>query len=240
MAEALCAEPAVSAFARQSPPAEITICSRAADLYVGHPQIRGIMYRYMDGMTSVFDRTIELTGEGMNCKELMRSYAAQLNAHEQPERPHIHLTTMDRIRIGRFGLKPLEGPVAVMVLPEHFAESAVWDLTAAEIEERLGASVIFLSLQKYAGLEHGRNLTGRLMPREMAAILSRAGAWLGFDAEAAALGWAAGTEGILFVPDSCESPDPAIRVRVPNCPRETVLELVNEIFEKDATREYGT
>lgn len=232
--EALCAEPAINAFGRQwQEHMRISVCTPAADLYVGHPQVSGIMYRQEDAVGG-FDRTIDLREGAAGLVQLVQDYAGQLGITDALARPQVYVTSMDRLRTRRFGLAALELPVIVIVLPEETINLSKWDVMAADIEERLGGSAVFVSTRKYPALQHGKNLTGRLMPREIAAVLSRADGWIGFGAEAAAIGWAAGTKGIIFAGNDFESPDAGIAVRSECMDRESLLEAVSEMIESDS------
>lgn len=232
--EALCAEPAIAAFAGAAPERRVTVCCRAADLYVGHPRIDTIMYSRTDTAEKRFERIIELTAGCDDPAEMVRSFAAQLSVTVERLQPHCHLTSMDRLRAGRFGFKRRRDAGVVIILPDHGMNTADIEILAADVEERLGTDVIFVSGRKYADLEPGLNLTGKLMPREMVAILGKAAGWVGFDRSAAAMGWAAGKKGIVFAEEDFESPDATIRICRPACGREILLETVSEIFENDS------
>jgi hypothetical protein len=234
MAEALCAEPAIAAFQQAfGKRVRLTVCSQAADLYVGHPAISAIMYDGRQASDGSFDRVIDLETGGSNPVRLVQSYAEQMGVEVSDLRPHVYVTSMDRLRTGRFGVAKLQRPCTVILLPEQMASLAPMDALAADIEERLGAGVVFVSLKKYPALEHGKNLTGRLMPREIAAVMSRADVWIGMNAEAAVLGWAAGSGGVVFTDEPFDSPEEAILIRQPVSDREALLEAVSELFKND-------
>jgi len=232
--EALCAEPAISAFAEGACGRGVTVCSRSADLYVGHPCIEGVAYSRADADNGCFEQVVELTAEAADPVGLMHAFAGQLGVTVERDRPRCYLTSMDRLRIGRFGLKGQRGIGVAVILPDGQAARPEIDTLAADIEERLGTAVIFVSGKKHGELEHGRNLTGRLMSREMMAVVARADCWIGFDRAAAAMGWAAGKQGIVLAEDTFESPDEQIRIRRSGCGRETLLAAVSELVANDS------
>lgn len=192
------------------------------------------MYRRQDAAAARFDRTIDLNSESVGLVQMMQNYAEQLDVTGPLGRPRVYITSMDRLRLGRFGLKRPLHPAIAVVLQQQNPDTRRWDLAAAEIEERLGASVIFMASKKWSGLDHGINLTGRLMPREMMAVLSRADGWLGFDREAAALGWAAGKKGIVLTDEPFSSPDTNILVKEPGLGSEAILAIMSELSEHDS------
>jgi hypothetical protein len=230
---ALCAEPAIAAFARAAAGRRVTVSSAAADLYVGHPQIDGILYSAADAAGRRFEEIVELKSNADDPLELAKAFAHELSVAVERYRPKVHVTSMDRLRVGRFGLRRQVSAGLVIILPEHGTETTRLETLAADIEERLGTDVIYVSAQKYPDLEHGQNLTGRLLPREMMTILDRAACWVGLDGLAAAMGWAAGKKGIVLTEKVFKSPDETISVRAPVVGRETLLEAVSELFEND-------
>jgi hypothetical protein len=232
--EALCAEPAIAAFQQAfGKRVCMTVCSSAADLYVGHPAVRAIMYHSRQVPDGLFDRVIDLEAGTLEPLRRVRRYAEQMAVELSDMRPRIYVTSMDRLRTGRFKVTERDRLCTVILLPEQTTSLEQMDTLAADIEERLGAGVVFVSLSKYPALEHGKNLTGRLMPREIAAVLRDADLWIGMNAEAAVLGWAAGSGGIVFTDEPFDSPDETIVIRPQVSGREALLEAVSELFEKN-------
>lgn len=233
--QALCAEPAVAAFQRAHKQMRITVCNPAADLYVGHPAVSGIMYQ-PEVCPDGFDRIMDWTANAGDPTGLVSQFAHQAGVTVESQKPTIYVTSMDRLRIGRFGLASLQRPVAVIILPEGTEGTDVpagFETLAADIEERLGGSAVFISMKKYTTLENGTNLTGRLMPREMAAVIGRADGWIGLDLRAACLGWAAGGKGILLVDELFDSPSPEMTVQERLTDREMLLEAVSQLFNEN-------
>ena len=201
---AVCAEPAIDALCRQSNAISLTVASVNADVFVGHPQVHGIMYIEADNQPDGFDRivTIPAGPSEASAAERILHAAEALEVKLERIEPRIHLTSMDAIRTARLELGRPEQPVAALCLrQETDAESDCqrWKIICEMLEEQWNASIVLLSGQ--AGTAHiYKNLTGRLMPREAAAVLSRCAVWLGDDPEYAVLGWAVQTPGV-FVSD---------------------------------------
>ncbi|MHC5083177.1 MAG: hypothetical protein ACYTET_04475 [Planctomycetota bacterium] len=201
--DALCAEPAIRKYSQEKlSSGQLTICCEHADLYVGHPAIGGIMYDLTEEDRDRFTQTIVLEPVEGSVDERMERYGEQLDVKLDQDVPNIYLTGLDWIRIERFGLSKMDKPTVAMVLSDDTAAADLFNELALILHERFGFGIVFLSSIKQKVPETEKNLTGRLMPREMAAVFSKVDCWVSDSAASAVLSLAVSSKGILLGSDS--------------------------------------
>ncbi len=191
---------------RQSHSVSLTVASANADVYVGHPGVCGILYLEPDKRPDGFDRVITVPAAPFNAtvSERMAHAAASLGVRPDRCRPHIHLTSLDTLRTERLELGRPDQPIVALCLSEMPStdpdRQRRWETICQSIERQWNAAIILLSGAD-RGLRVHKNLAGRLMPREAAAVLSRCTVWLGDDATYAVLAQAVDVGGV-YVSDA--------------------------------------
>lgn len=223
--EALCAEPAIRKYGiEQAGNIKLTICCENADLYVGHPVVEGIMYQSPE-TEGPFNRVVVLEPIGESADSKMRGYAEQLDV-TMSGHPEVYLTSLDLIRTDRFGLSKLKKTLIAIILSNRNNDTAKWNNLARILSERFGACVAFLSFSKHSGLEFGFDLTGRLMPREMAAVLSKTRCWIAEETDGALLGIAVKTAGILLTDEALFEERPLVEQLSARCTEDEIVQSV--------------
>ena len=177
---------------------QLTICCENADLYVGHPAVGAIMYDLTEEDRKRFTQTIVLNPAAGTVDQRIDDYGKQLDVELDQEVPNIYLTSLDWIRIERFGLSRMDKPTVAMVLADHTMARDIFNELALMLHERFGFGVVFLSPVKQQVLEGEKNLTGRLMPREMAAVFSKVDCWVSDCVSSPVLSLAVSSQGVLL------------------------------------------
>ena len=201
--DAVCAEPAIDALCRQSNAVSLTVASVNADVYVGHPGVRGIMYIEGDNRPEGFDRIITVPAglSDASAGERILHAADVLGVQLDRTSPRIYLTSMDTIRTQRLELGHTGQPIAALCFRQETDGDSDswrrWTSICDALQEQWNASIILLAGTGGALRVH-KNLVGRLMPREAAAGLSRCTVWLGDDPVYAALGAAVQIPGVFI------------------------------------------
>lgn len=191
---ALWAEPAVRIFAQTAASEQdITICHEYADLYIGHPGIRGLAYGDAGELKESFDQVVYLRGAprkgaGM---DWMFDAAGQLGVRlEQQTTPQIILNSFDFVRTQRFGLSKLARPRAA--LAPIAAEPPSW-LTAQSAElgrllkGKWGVGLLYIGGGNSPAAAEAKDLRGKLTAREIATVLRQCDLLITEDEEIAAL-----------------------------------------------------
>lgn len=238
--DAICAEPAVDAFCRQSAAVSLTVASVNADVYVGHPGVRGIMYVEANNRPEGFDRIITISARPSDAsvEERILHTADVLGVELDRTSPRIFLTSMDTIRTQRLELGRTGQPIAALCLRQEVnADSDSrqrWMSICQALQEQWNASIILLSGTGGA-LRIYKDLVGRLMPREAAAVLSRCTVWFGDDPTYAALGAAVQTPGVFI----SERPVFQEEQMIETCPAfasaAEILEALNRVRQERKT-----
>ena len=210
--DAICAEPAVDALCRQLDAVSLTVASECADVFVGHPGVHAIMYLEADKQPEGFGRTLRVPAGPLDASAAERTAyaAAALGVKPDRIRPKIHLTSLDAIRAQRFEPGCASRPVIALCLHQGAADDRRqrWASLCRSLEEQWNAMIVLMS-GAADGLRIHNDLSGQLMPREMAAALSRSTVWLGDDPTYAALAGAVGVPGV-FIADQANVGDDAM------------------------------
>lgn len=232
--DALCAEPAIDALCRQSPSVALTVASAHADVYVGHPGISGILYLEPDNHPAGFDRTLIVPAAPAEATIAERIALAAEALGVQVDRtcPRIHLTSLDTLRTERLELGRANQPIIALCLSETANAGADrrrrWETLCQRLEERRGAAIILLAGPDSALRVH-KNLSGRLMPREAAAVLTRCAAWLGDDAVYAAMARAVNVPGVFISDGAAIEPDQTVCVCSCDASDEQIFDALNSV-----------
>lgn len=191
---ALCAEPAIRVLGQTAAPEqEITICHEYADLYIGHPGVRGLAYGDAEELNKSFDKVMYLQGapqKGAGMDWIFDA-AGQLGVRlEQPQTPQIILNSFDFVRTQRFGLSKLAHPR--VVLAPHRDDSSSWMTSqspelARLLKEKWGAGLLYAGGGGGVAAEESKDLRGKLTAREIAAVLRQCDLLITEDEEIAAL-----------------------------------------------------
>ena len=184
---ALLAEPAIRAMAagRGDDP-EITVCHECADLFAGHPAVHVLAYSD-PGVAELFDRIVTLSsGQGKgNAMDKIYEYAEQAGVHVQEREPRVFLNSFDLIRVQRFGLGRAGSPRIAVALPAGLrgAELEAWRDLCRTLGEGMKAGVVLLGCEPEPEVPAVRDLRGKLMARETAAVLSQCDVLVSSEAE---------------------------------------------------------
>lgn len=202
--DALCAEPAIAALGRQMRSVPLTVASANADVYVGHPGISGILYLENHTPLGGFDRTLVVPAgtSAMTLAERVACAAEALGVSVERREPQIYLTSLDALRTERLELGGPQQPIMALCMGDDAGDDRWrrWEGVCRTLKDEQGTAIVLLSGRRGA-LDVYKNLAGRLMPREAAAVLSRCAVWLGDDPTYAALAGAVGLPGV-FVSDA--------------------------------------
>lgn len=203
--DALCAEPAVEAFGSQAEAMSLVIGGAFADVYAGHPNVRGLLFPDTETQTEGFDRvlTIPAGAGGMSAAERIAAAAGKLTVTPQRLRPRLYLTGLDTLRAERLELERLGRTIALCLTEQAFCVPALrqrWNTVCHLLRQRPHTAVVLLAGQEQS-LSVQKDLAGRLTAREIAAAVSRCAVWAGDDSVCAALAGATGSPGV-FVSDN--------------------------------------
>ncbi len=190
---ALLAEPAIWAFGQaEASGREITICHEYADLFIGHPGVRGLAYGDADELNESFDKVIYLRGEPRKgaAMDWMFDAAGQLGVRLEQQTPQIILNSFDFVRTQRFGLSKVRRPRVVLAPLSDSAESwlAAHSVELAQLlKKKLGAGLVYAGGGIGPAAEGAKDLRGKLTAREIAAVLQQCDLLISEEEETAAL-----------------------------------------------------
>jgi len=201
----LCAEPAVAAMSRTPDAPRLTIGGAFADIFAGHPNVRGLWFPDAETQPEGFDRVLTVPAKDASASAMQRIMQAAKHLAVTPSRyrPQMILTGLDALRAGRLGLERLGRPIALCLSEAACTAPTLrqrWQQVCRLLSQQPNTAIVLL-----AGLEQTlsvqKDLAGRLTAREIAAALSRCAGWLGDDPICAALAGAMDVPGV-FVSDS--------------------------------------
>ncbi len=183
VAEAICAEPTVRSLrSRFAEPIEITVCSRHCDLYRNHPAVANFTYEAKEGWREEFDECFRLASFAdfaeMHQYEMhpVDFYAEQAQVKLIERVPWICLDSFDYVRAQRFNIEGMSQPRIVIATDADDAaktwDKAKWRRLCELLEEKLGAGIAQIADCPEQYINVGKNLTGRVSPREAAAVIS--------------------------------------------------------------------
>ena len=180
---------------------EITVCHETADLFAGHPAVHALAYSYPE-RTDQFDRIITLQagrGKGTNMEKI-EVYAAGAGAVLHENQPKVFLTSFDLIRVQRFGLNQVVRPRVALTLPTYLpaAEEEGWIALCRALTERMGCGVVLLGDEGTVNIPGGKDFRGKLMAREMAAVLSQCDVLITSEAEMIWMGLSVRVPGVFI------------------------------------------
>ena len=189
----LLAEPAIRAFGQaETSSREITICHEYADLFIGHPGVRGLAYGDAGELNESFDKVIYLRGEPRKgaAMDWMFDAAGQLGVRLEHQTPQIILNSFDFVRTQRFGLSKVPRPRVVLAPLSDSAESwlAAHSVELAQLlKQKLGAGLVYAGGGIGPAAEGAKDLRGKLTAREIAAVLQQCDLLISEEEETAAL-----------------------------------------------------
>ncbi len=203
--DALCAEPAIAALGEMPDAPRLTIGGAYADIFAGHPNVRGLWFPDAQTQLEGFDRMLTLPAEASSASAMQRIAQAAKRLAVTPSRcrPRMVLTGLDALRAGRLELERLGQPIALCLTEAACTAPTLrqrWQMVCRLLCERPNTAVVLLSGAEQT-LSVQKDLAGRLTAREIAAALSRCAAWVGDDPICAALAGAVDVPGV-FVSDS--------------------------------------
>lgn len=201
----LCAEPAIAAMGQTPDAPRLTIGGAFADIFAGHPNIRGLWFPDADTQPEGFDRILTVPAEEASASAMQRIIQAARRLAVMPSRfrPRMVLTGLDALRASRLELERLGRPIALCLSEAACTAPALrrrWEQVCGLLSKFPHTAVVLL-----AGAEQSlpvqKDIAGWLTAREIAAALSRCAAWVGDDPICAALAGAVNVPGV-FVSDS--------------------------------------
>lgn len=230
LVDALCAEPAIDALCRKRTSASLTAASAFADVFVGHPGLSGILYPDVEESPGGFDEvlTISACAAATPPSERVDHAVAALGVALERTVPRLYLTSMDVIRAERLTPQRQDAPVVGLFLCTVTDPAARqrWDALCRTLHEQWDAETVLL-----AGPAEDvcvrRDLSGRLMPREIAAALSRCTAWAGDDPMYAMLARAVDAPGVFVSDTAILEASPTLRV----CPTTATAQELFDAME---------
>jgi ADP-heptose:LPS heptosyltransferase len=192
---ALCAEPAIRRYGQQQKDIEITVCHPYADLFASHPAVQTVAYSMKDAEQVHYDRQIQLHAgnDKGTIMEWMQNYGIQLGVEVENPRPKIEMSSFDLVRVQRFGLSRLSSPrIAVAIAADGMddADPERWCNMCSFLSDQMKAGIVLIGYGGPVKMEAELDLRGRLMAREMAAVISRCDILISDDPE---MIWMAGS-----------------------------------------------
>lgn len=190
---ALEAEPAIRAFGMgRTRQKEITVCHEYADLYVGHPAVHGLAYSGAGDLNQSFDKVITLRAQPgkRGPMDWVYEVAHQLGVTLEQQAPEISLSSFDFVRTQRFGISKVAHPRIAMALARE--ASAGWPAQSRRelcrlLRSRMSAGLVYVGGCHGEIAESGKDLRGKLMAREIAAVLRQCDLLISEDEEIVSL-----------------------------------------------------
>lgn len=201
--DTLCAEPAVAALGEMPDAPQLTIGGAFADVFAGHPNIRGLWFPDADTQPEGFDRILNVSALSASAMPRIVHAAECLAVTPSRQRPRMVLTGLDTLRAGRLELERLGRPIALCLTEAACTVPALrqrWQTVCRLLCQRPNTAVVLLCGTEQS-LPVQKDVAGRLTVREIAAAIARCAAWVGDDPVCAALAGAVDAPG-LFVSDS--------------------------------------
>lgn len=187
---ALYAEPSIRAFGRkEAGPKEITVCHENADLFISHPAVHALVYGDVGDLKESFDRIIYLRdkpGKGAPM-DWIYDVAHQLGVTLEQQTPQITLTSFDFVRTQRFGIFKMPRPRVALA-----TASAGWHTECRQdicriLYEKMHAGLVYVGACRGEIETPAKDLRGKLMAREIAAVLKQCDLLISDDEEIVSL-----------------------------------------------------
>lgn len=175
--EAVCAEPVLRAIAQKyGPLCRLTVCHEHADLYTGHPVIASVAYDELEITAGQYHKIIRLECPSgpMSIRKRVSALAQQIGVNVPDDQPRINLTGFDTLRTQRFGIGSIQRPRLALGLEPMLTEERLeqWNRICQAIDQQLHGGFVLLA-ERRTECSTGKNLTGKLMAREAASVLSQ-------------------------------------------------------------------
>jgi len=202
IAEAVCAEPVIRAIALKAQHhGQMTVCHEHADLYAGHPAAVSVAYDELD-LSAVKYQTVLRLSNAEDCKgfrDKVRMMARQAGIELTQDLPQLSLSGFDMLRTQRFGIGSIRQP-RIAIAPGSAADAsqqAAWQKIQQTLGEKLQCGFVLLADSKL-DWPADKNLSGRLMARETAAVISQCDAVMTAEKAYAAMALAVNVPAILL------------------------------------------
>ncbi|MEN6306219.1 MAG: hypothetical protein ABFD91_00560 [Anaerohalosphaeraceae bacterium] len=175
--EAVCAEPVLRAIAQKyGPQCRLTVCHEHADLYTGHPAIACVAYDELEISAGQYHKIIHLKSPDgrISIRKRVSAMAQQIGVNVPDDQPRINLTGFDTLRTQRFGVGSIQRPRLALGLEPTLVEERLqqWNQVCQAIDQHLHGGFVLLA-ERRTECSTGKNLTGKLMAREAASVLSQ-------------------------------------------------------------------
>ena len=177
IAEAVCAEPVIRAIALKiQDHGQITVCHEHADLYVGHPAAATVAYDELE-LSAVKYQTVLRLSNAEGCegfRDKVHTMARQAGLELTQDLPQLSLSGFDMLRMQRFGISSVRQP-RIAIAPGSgldVSQQALWQQTQQSLGGKLQCGFVLLADSRL-NWTADKNLSGKLMARETAAVISQ-------------------------------------------------------------------
>lgn len=177
IAEAVCAEPVIRAIALQlQGKGQITVCHEHADLYASHPAAVSVAYDELDLAEVKYQTVLRLNNAEGCCgfRDKVYAMARQAGIQLTDDVPQISLSGFDTLRTQRFGIAGVLGP-RIVIAPASCGDASqqgVWKQIQHQVKDKLQCGFVLIADGKMDWTAD-KNLSGKLMAREAAAVISQ-------------------------------------------------------------------
>lgn len=241
IADAVCAEPIIRELAlKVQHSGQITVCHEHADLYTGHPAAVSVAYDELD-LSDVRYQTVLRLSSAENCvgfRDKVHAMARQAGLELTQDVPKLSLSGFDTLRTQRFGMASVKQPRVVIAaaFPADAAQQAAWKIIQESLGDKLQSGFVLIADGKLDWMME-KNLSGKLMAREAAAVISQCGLVITTEKNYAALALAVDVPAILLDANDSVRWDREFSGVVPlrELSPEAVLSVISDIKWNDRT-----
>jgi len=178
IAGAVCAEPAISSLkSKAGKDVEIFVCANGAELFLNHPSITAVIAvpETDKGASQLY---LRLKGpEAANAKlmHLVDWYAVQMGVNLANRCPRIYLESIDFVTLQKY-YTGNDTKTRIAIAPGSDVAIRLWgqdkwERLCRRIEEVFEADIIQLGCDEDVSVGFGKDLMGRLSPRQNAALI---------------------------------------------------------------------
>ncbi len=204
---------------------------------MNHPAVFGLAYGDAGELSGSFEKVVylrETPGKG-DPMDWIHDAACHLGVKLEQQSPQIDLSSFDFVRTQRFGISRMARPR--IAIASVSGDGAGWSAdhrkaTCQLLCEKMSAGLVWVGDRSGQDAVSGKDLRGKLMAREIAAVLKQCDLLIGEDEEIAALATAVKTPTLFICRKSwdCWPAEPGAQVvsLYPGRPEE-VLEAIGRL-----------
>ena len=242
IAEAICAEPIIRELALQvQNSGQITVCHEHADLFAGYSAGVSVAYDELD-LSGIKYQTVLRLSNAENCsgfRDKVHAMARQASVKPADDVPRLCLSGFDTLRTQRFGIAAVRQPRIAIApkLPLDASQQAAWKQVQQLLGKKLQCGFVLLADGKLDWTAD-KNLSGKLMAREAAAVISQSDAVITTEKTYAALALAVNVPAILLEADNAIRWNREFQGIVPvmGCSADAILSAMSDIKFNDRTK----